>query len=256
MHISPLTPAIVTGGASGLGAATARALAGRGAPVAILDLDVERGTRLAREIGGAFVRTDVTDDANVRDALGTVREANGPERICVNCAGIATSGRIAGSRGAHDPEILERTIAINLIGTLRVMSHSAAGMILTEPLADENGERGVVINTASVATYDGQIGQVAYAASKGGIAAATLPAARDLAGRGIRVLAIAPGIFDTPLLAGLPESVRASLASQIPEPARLGDPDEFAALACALIENPYMNGETIRIDGAIRMAPR
>ena len=256
MQISSSTPAVVAGGASGLGAAAARSLAERGAPVAVLDLDSVRAAELAREIDGVFVAADVTDDASVDVALSVAREAHGQERICVNCAGIAPSAKTAGKRGPHDMEAFTRVISVNLIGTMRVMSRSAAGMIAATRLTDGDGERGVIVNTASIAAFDGQAGQAAYAASKGGVASLTLPAARDLAESAVRVVSIAPGIFDTPMLAGLPERVRDSLAAQVPFPSRLGDPAEFGALVCAIVENPYISGETIRIDGALRMSPR
>ena len=256
MQIGASTPAVVTGGASGLGAAVVRELRRRGAPVAILDLDTERGTVLAEEIAGFFVQTDVTDDASVDAALEQARQAHGQERICINCAGIAPAARTVGRDGPHDMDVFARAIAINLTGTFRVMSRSAAGMAAADPLPGPDGEKGVIVNTASIAAFDGQMGQAAYAASKGGVAALTLPTARDLAGSRIRVVTLAPGIFDTPMLAGLPESARDSLGKQVPHPARLGDPAEFANLACTVVENVYINGETIRIDGALRMAPR
>ena len=256
MQIGASTSAVVTGGASGLGAAVARELRRRGAPVAILDLDTERGTALAEEIAGFFAQTDVTDNASVDAALEQARQAHGQERICINCAGIAPAARTVGRDGPHDMDVFARAIAINLTGTFRVMSRSAAGMAAADPLPGPDGERGVIVNTASIAAFDGQMGQAAYAASKGGVAALTLPTARDLAGSRIRVVTLAPGIFDTPMLAGLPESARDSLGKQVPHPARLGDPAEFANLACTVVENAYINGETIRIDGALRMAPR
>lgn len=255
MQIDSTTPAIVSGGASGLGAATVRALARHGAPVTILDLDQAKGDALANELGAVFIRTDVTSDDSVSAALTTARERFGQERICVCCAGIAPAAKTAGKRGPHDMATFERTIAINLTGTFRVMAYSAAGMVNAEPVSNTSPERGVIVNTASVAAFEGQVGQVAYAASKGGIAGLILPAARDLAPKNVRVVGIAPGTFDTPMLAGLPDDVRASLAEQVPAPSRLGDPAEFAQLACAIIENPYINGETIRIDGALRMGP-
>ena len=256
MQIGASTSAVVTGGASGLGAAVARELRRRGAPVAILDLDIERGTALAEEIAGFFAQTDVTDNASVDAALEQARQAHGQERICINCAGIAPAARTVGRDGPHDMDVFARAIAINLTGTFRVMSRSAAGMAAADPLPGPDGEKGVIVNTASIAAFDGQMGQAAYAASKGGVAALTLPTARDLAGSRIRVVTLAPGIFDTPMLAGLPESARDSLGKQVPHPARLGDPAEFANLACTVVENVYINGETIRIDGALRMAPR
>ena len=256
MKLGPATPAIVTGGASGLGAATARLLRKRGAPVAVFDPDREKGPTLAREIGARHFPVDVTSDASVDKGLAQARIAQGVERLCVNCAGIAPTARIAGSRGAHDMKLFERAIAVNLIGTFRMMARCAAAMIEAEPLPGPDTERGVIVNTASIAAFDGQIGQAAYAASKGGIASLCLPAARDLAARNVRVMAIAPGIFDTAMLAGLPDSVRKSLAAQVPAPTRLGDPSEFASMVCFIAETPYLNGETIRIDGALRMGPR
>ncbi|HSF94676.1 MAG TPA: SDR family NAD(P)-dependent oxidoreductase [Thermohalobaculum sp.] len=255
MRIAENTPAIVTGGASGLGEACARALSARGAPVVILDLDAGRGTAVAAEIGGLFIETDVTSDASVGAALTQAAAAHGVARIAVNCAGIAPAMKTAGSKGAHDMGVFEKVIAINLVGTMRVMALAAQAMREAEPL-DADGARGVIVNTASVAAFEGQMGQAAYASSKGGVAALTLPAARDLARDGIRVCAIAPGIFGTPMLRGLPQEVQDSLAQQVPFPVRLGDPKEFAELACFIAETGYMNGEVIRLDGAIRMGAR
>jgi NAD(P)-dependent dehydrogenase (short-subunit alcohol dehydrogenase family) len=255
MHIGEKTPAIVTGGASGLGEACARALRARGAPVAILDLQKDLGLAVATGIGARFIEADVTSDDSVTAALTEAAAAHGTARIVINCAGIAPAMKTAGSKGAHDMSIFERVIAINLSGTMRVMALAAQAMREAEPV-DEDGCRGVVVNTASVAAYEGQMGQAAYAASKGGVAALTLPAARDLARDGIRVAAIAPGLFGTPMLRGLPQEVQDSLASQVPFPARLGDPREFAELACFIAEAGYMNGEVIRLDGAIRMGAR
>ncbi len=246
------TTAIVTGGASGLGAATARALAAGGALVTILDLDEEQGPATAEEIGGAFVRTDVTSASDVARA---VSHADRPLRVAVNCAGIATPGRIVGRDGSPAPlERFRSVIDVNLVGTFNVLAHAAASMAENDPLAD--GERGVIINTASVAAYEGQVGQTAYAASKAGIVGLTLPAARDLAGIGVRVNTIAPGIIDTPLLAGLTEEFRVSLANNVPFPKRLGRPEDFASLVLEIVRNGYLNGETIRMDGALRMGPR
>ncbi len=254
MQIDSSTPAIVSGGGSGLGAATARALASRGAPVAILDIDAERGAAVASEIDGVYAIADVTDDASVQAAMKQARETHGQERICVNCAGIPAGGLVVGRDGPHDMEAFERTLAVNLGGTMRVMAQSAAGMVKMEP--DSRGERGVIVNTASIAAMDGQVGQTAYAASKGGVVSLTLPAARELARWAVRVVALAPGVFDTPLVESLPEEVRDSLAAQVPGPPRLGYPAEYAMLVCSIIENAYINGETIRIDGALRMVPR
>ena len=256
MKLGAATPAVVSGGASGLGAATVRLLRQRGAPVALLDLDEKKGRALADETGARHCLVDVTSEESVDEALAEARAAQGVERLCVNCAGIAPTARTAGRHGAHDMALFERVVAINLVGTFRVMSKSAAAMIDADPLPGPEGERGVIVNTASIAAYEGQIGQTAYAASKGGITSLCLPAARDLAARNVRVMAIAPGIFDTAMLAGLPASVRERLAAQVPAPTRLGDPSEFASMVCFIAETPYLNGETIRIDGALRMGPR
>jgi len=255
MRIGANTSALVTGAASGLGEATARALAGRGAKVAILDLDASRGEAVAADIGGLFVPADVTSDQSVADAVAVAKAAHGVPRICVNCAGVGTADRIIGRDGPIDMDRFETVIRINLVGTVRVMSRVAWEMSQAEPL-DADGMRGVIVNTASVAAFDGQIGQAAYAASKGGVVGLTLPAARDLSRHGIRVATIAPGIFDTPMLRGLPEEVRDSLGAQVPFPSRLGDPEEYARLVCFIAETGYMNGETIRLDGAIRMGPK
>ncbi|MEM6693782.1 MAG: SDR family NAD(P)-dependent oxidoreductase [Pseudomonadota bacterium] len=247
--------AIVTGGASGLGAACAAHLAQRGLKVTIFDRDAARGASMASQIDGTFVEVDVADSASVAAGVAAADVAHGPTRILVNCAGIAPAGKTQ-SRGApHDPEVFERVIRINLIGSFLCASQVAARLVDAPPIGDD-AERGVVVNTASVAAFDGQIGQVAYAASKGGVAAMTLPMARDLADKGIRVCTIAPGLFLTPLLQGLPEEVQASLGAQVPFPPRLGAADEFAAMVGHIVENPMLNGEVIRLDGAIRMAPR
>jgi NAD(P)-dependent dehydrogenase (short-subunit alcohol dehydrogenase family) len=242
--------ALVAGGASGLGEATARELAARGARVTVADLNEERGAALADELGGGFVATDVTDEAQVQAAVDAVERL----RFAVSCAGIGWAERTVGKNGAAQLQPFETVIRVNLIGTFNVLRLSAAAMSQGEPDAD--GERGAVVMTASVAAFDGQIGQAAYSASKGGVVALTLPAARDLARRGIRVCTIAPGLFDTPLLAGLPEESRQALGAQIPFPPRLGRPEEYAALACHIAENTMLNGEVIRLDGAIRMAPK
>lgn len=255
MQIGPNTPAVVTGGASGLGEATARALAARGARVTILDLAQERGQTVAEEIGGQYVQTDVTSDQSVAAALEAGRHAHGVARIVINCAGIAPAAKTAGKDGPHPMGLFESVIQVNLIGTMRVMSQAAFAMQGADPL-DGDGCRGAIVNTASVAAFEGQIGQAAYAASKGGVAALTITAARDLSRAGIRVSTIAPGLFGTPMLRGLPDDVQDSLAAQVPFPVRLGDPDEYAKLACFMIETGYMNGETVRLDGAIRMGPR
>jgi NAD(P)-dependent dehydrogenase (short-subunit alcohol dehydrogenase family) len=252
MHIEGVN-ALVAGGASGLGAATARALNAAGANVTIADIDAERGAALADELGATFVATDVTDEAQVQAAVDAAAGEDGL-RVSVSCAGIGPAEKTAGRKGPHDLALFERVIAINLIGSFNVLRLAAAKMLANTP--DDDGQRGVHINTASIAAFDGQIGQVAYSASKGGIVGLTLPAARDLAQSGIRVCAIAPGLFDTPLLAGLPEEVRTSLGATVPNPPRLGRPDEYAALALHIVANTMLNGEVIRLDGALRMAPR
>jgi NAD(P)-dependent dehydrogenase (short-subunit alcohol dehydrogenase family) len=242
--------ALVAGGASGLGAATARRLAAGGARVTVADLNAEKGEALAGEIGGSFVACDVTKPDEVAAAV----EAAGELRISVCCAGIGWAERTAGKRGPHSLEPFQTVINVNLIGTFNVLRLAAAAMLANEP--DAEGERGVCINTASIAAYDGQIGQIAYSASKGGIVGMTLPAARDLASMGIRVVTIAPGLFDTPLLAGLPEEARSALGEQVPHPHRLGRPEEYGDLAAHIVANPMLNGEVIRLDGALRMPPR
>ena len=251
MKIGPDTPALVTGGASGLGAATARMLRERGAPVTLLDMAAEGGAT-AEEIGARFAETDVTSDAAVTAAIEAATEVYGPPRIVVCCAGIAPAAKTAGSKGAHPMELFQKVIDVNLVGTMRVLAHAAQAMRAADPL-DADGARGAAVLTASVAAFEGQMGQAAYAASKGGVASLVLPAARDLARDGIRVNAIAPGIFGTPMLKGLPQEVQDSLAGQVPYPSRLGDPAEFAATARFLIETTYMNGAVLRLDGAIRM---
>jgi NAD(P)-dependent dehydrogenase (short-subunit alcohol dehydrogenase family) len=244
------TSALVAGGASGLGAATARRLAAGGAKVTIADIDERAGQALAGELGAAFVACDVTDEAQVEAAVAAAEGL----RLSVCCAGIGHAEKAAGRRGAHALEPFQRVIAVNLIGTFNVLRHAAAAMLANQP--DEGGECGVIVNTASIAAYDGQIGQIAYSASKGGVVGMTLPAARDLAAARIRVCTIAPGLFDTPLLAGLPEDARSALGAQVPHPARLGAPDEYGALAVHIAENAMLNGEVIRLDGALRMPPR
>jgi NAD(P)-dependent dehydrogenase (short-subunit alcohol dehydrogenase family) len=246
--------AVVSGGASGLGRATARALAEAGVKVAILDLNEAAAQEAAHEVGGLAFGCDVIDAASVETAFVAARERHGAARIAVNCAGIATAGRIVGREGALPLEQFRRVIEVNLVGSFNVMRVAAAEMSTLEPLDD--GERGVVISTASVAAYDGQIGQAAYSASKGGIAALTLPAARELARYGVRVVAIAPGIFATPMLEGLPQNVRDGLAANVPFPNRLGRPEEYAALVLHICRNAMINGEVIRLDGALRMPPR
>ena len=249
--------AFVTGGASGLGAATARMLAARGAKVAIFDLPRSQGAELAKEIGkGAlFVAGDVTSEEQVAAALDQAIASFGELRGLVNCAGIGSAARTVGKDGKpFDLAIFTRTIQVNLIGTFNVIRLAAARMLGNAPNAD--GERGAIVNTASVAAFEGQIGQAAYSASKGGVVGMTLPIARDLARHGIRCCTIAPGLFETPLLMGLPQPARDALAASIPFPPRLGRPPEYAALACQILENPALNGETIRLDGALRMAPQ
>jgi NAD(P)-dependent dehydrogenase (short-subunit alcohol dehydrogenase family) len=242
--------ALVAGGASGLGEATARELAARGARVTVADLNEERGAALADELDGAFVSADVTDEAQVQAAVDAVEGL----RFAVSCAGVGWAERTVGKNGAAQLQPFETVIRVNLIGTFNVLRLSAAAMSRGEP--DGEGERGAVVMTASVAAFDGQIGQTAYSASKGGVVGLTLPAARDLARQGIRVCTIAPGLFDTPLLAGLPEDARQALGASIPFPPRLGRPEEYARLACHIAENMMLNGEVIRLDGAIRMAPK
>ncbi|MGH2878035.1 MAG: 3-hydroxyacyl-CoA dehydrogenase [Solirubrobacteraceae bacterium] len=246
--------ALVVGGASGLGEATARLLHERGALVTIADLNAEKGAALASELQIDFLACDVREEDQVQAAVERAAAVDGGLRIAVCCAGIGWAQKVAGSKGPHPLLPFETTIAINLIGTFNVLRLAATAMIAAEPLQD--GERGVCVNTASVAAFDGQIGQIAYSASKGGIVGMTLPAARDLAGQGIRVNTIAPGLFDTPLLAALPEEARQKLGAGVPFPQRLGSPAEFAELACHLVENRMLNGETIRLDGALRMPPR
>lgn len=246
--------AIVTGGASGLGGATARLLAARGAKVAIFDVNAEAGEAAAAGIGGAFFKVDVTDDAAVAQAVAAAEARHGIARVLVNCAGIAPAARTVGRDGApHALDVFRKTIEINLIGTFNVLSKAAARMVAAEPLGEE---RGVIVNTASVAAFEGQVGQAAYAASKGGVAGLTLPVARDLAQHGIRVVSIAPGLFLTPMMQGFPEHVQEALGKQVPFPNRLGRPEEYALLVESIVRNPMLNGETIRLDGAIRMAPR
>jgi len=253
--------AVVTGGASGLGAATVRALAAYGVKVGIFDMNAEKGEALAGAVGGVFCKVNVTSEAEVDAGFAKARSAIGQERILLNCAGTGnafkTAGRDKQTREIkHFPlEAFDKIIQINLVGTFRCIAKSAAGMMALEPL-DQNGERGVIINTASVAAIDGQMGQAAYSASKAGVVGMTLPIARDLMSEGIRVNTILPGIFDTPLMQGAPEHVKAALAASVPFPKRLGIPEEFASLALEMCRNGYFNGEHVRLDGAIRMAPR
>jgi NAD(P)-dependent dehydrogenase (short-subunit alcohol dehydrogenase family) len=245
---------LVTGGGSGLGAATARMVSEHGGSVVVADVDRERGQRVAAELGerARFVPTDVTDEASVAAAVAAAAELGGLH-VAVSCAGIAPAERVLGRQGPHSLARFVTAIQVNLVGTFNVARLAAQAMAGNEP--GEDGERGVIVNTASVAAFDGQIGQAAYSASKAGVAGMTLPIARELARHGIRVMAIAPGIFDTPMLAAMPDQVRASLGAQVPFPSRLGHPTEYAALVRHIVENRMLNGETIRLDGAIRMAP-
>ncbi len=260
MKLDSTVAAVVTGGASGLGAATVRALAAKGVKVAIFDLQEEKGKAMAAEIGGVFCEVNVTDDASVDAGFAKAREAHGQERILVNCAGTGNAMKTA-SRSKTDGSIkhfpldaFNWVIQINLVGTFRCIAKSAAGMLTLEPM--EDGERGAIVNTASVAAEDGQMGQAAYSASKGGVVGMTLPIARDLMSEGIRVNTILPGIFETPLMMGAPQNVKDALAASVPFPKRLGNPPEYAQLALTMIECGYFNGEDVRLDGAIRMAPR
>ena len=261
MKLDNTIAAVITGGASGLGAATARALAAKGVKVAIFDLQEEKGKAIAAEIGGLFCEVNVMDDASVDAGYAKARAAHGQERILVNCAGTANAIKTVSrdrETGAvkHFPlDAFNFIVQLNLVGTFRCIAKCAAGMVTADPI-DEFGQRGVIINTASVAAEDGQIGQAAYAASKGGVLGMTLPIARDLMNEGIRVNTILPGIFETPLMKSLPEKAQESLAASVPFPKRLGRPEEYAQLAVSMIENDYWNGEDVRLDGAIRMGPR
>lgn len=247
--------AIVTGGASGLGAATAEALKNAGLKVAIFDANTEAAQAKATELGCEAHHVDVTNAANVAAAMDAVTQSLGAPRVLVNCAGIGPASKTVSRGEPHDPALFSKVIEVNLIGSFICASQAAARMVGAEPMAPD-GARGVIVNTASVAAYEGQIGQVAYAASKGGIVGMTLPMARDLADKGVRVCTIAPGLFLTPLLQGLPQDVQDSLGQQVPFPSRLGDPAEYGKLVCHILDNPMLNGEVIRLDGAIRMAPR
>jgi NAD(P)-dependent dehydrogenase (short-subunit alcohol dehydrogenase family) len=261
MKLDSAIAAVVTGGASGLGAATARALAAHGVKIAIFDMNADKGEGLARELGGVFCKVNVTSDADVDAGFAKSRAAIGQERILINCAGTGNAFKTAGRDKTtreikHFPlDAFNQIIQINLVGTFRCIAKSAAGMLTLEPL-DAQGERGVIINTASVAAEDGQMGQAAYSASKAGVVGMTLPIARDLMGEGVRVNTILPGIFDTPLMQGAPENVKAALAASVPFPKRLGAAEEYASLALEMCRNSYFNGEDVRLDGAIRMAPR
>ncbi|MEZ5925394.1 MAG: SDR family NAD(P)-dependent oxidoreductase [Hyphomicrobiaceae bacterium] len=259
MHLDQDTAAVVTGGASGLGAATARLLRQLGAKVAVLDLDDGRGADIATETGARYIRTDVTSEESVRAALEEARRQNGQERLLVNCAGIVIGKRTVrrnrdtGEMQPHDLASFAKVVAVNLVGTFNVTAQSAAGMAGLDPLPPD-GERGVIVSTSSIAAEDGQLGQAAYAASKGGVAAMTLPIARDLAASGIRVVSILPGLFDTPMFQTLPEEGRKALARSVPFPARLGSPSEYAMMVRQVCENPMLNGVSIRLDGAARLA--
>lgn len=260
MDINSSISAVVTGGASGLGEASARALAAKGAKVALFDLNEERGERIAKEIGGIICKVDVSDEASVDAGFAKARAAHGQERVLVNCAGIGTIGktvrrdRETGEISHLPVDLFLKTLKVNLMGTFQCIAKSSAGMMTLDGLVD--GERGAIVSTASVAAVDGQIGQVAYAASKGGIAAMTLPIARDLMREGIRINTILPGIFNTPLLAGLPEKAQEAIAASIPFPKRMGHPEEYANLVMMMIENGYFNAETVRLDGGVRLPPK
>ncbi|QQJ96511.1 SDR family NAD(P)-dependent oxidoreductase [Burkholderia ambifaria] len=244
---------LITGGASGLGAGTARMLAQAGGKVVLADLNEAAGTALANELGGIFVRCDVSSEADAQAAVDAATRA-GTLRGLVNCAGIAPAAKTVGKDGAHPLDVFAKTINVNLVGTFNMIRLAAAAMAATTP--NDGGERGVIVSTASVAAYDGQIGQAAYAASKAGVAGMTLPIARDLARQGIRVMTIAPGLFETPMLLGMPKDVQDALGAMVPFPPRLGKPDEYAMLVRQIVENPMLNGEVIRLDGAIRMQPK
>ena len=260
MKLDSSIAAIVTGAASGLGEATARAFAARGVKVALFDRDAQKGERVAAEIGWIFAQVDVTSDEAVAAGFAKARAAHGQERICVNCAGVANAAKTVGrDKATGEPrpypiQQFELAIQINLIGTFRMIARSAFGMVGLDPF--EDGERGCIVNTASVAAQDGQIGQAAYSASKGGVLAMALPIARDLMNDGVRVNTILPGVFKTPMVAMMPPNVQDALGAQVPFPKRLGKPEEYARLACFIVETPYLNAEAIRLDGGIRMAPR
>ncbi|OCA80987.1 3-hydroxy-2-methylbutyryl-CoA dehydrogenase [Bacillus sp. FJAT-27225] len=248
--------AIATGGASGLGEATVRAIIEKGGKAAILDLDEQRGSALSEELGpnAIFIKTDVTEEESFLQAAALAAEEFGSINTAVNCAGIAPAAKVIGKKGLHDLELFKRVITINLIGTFNSIRITAEFMAKNDP--NEKGERGVIINTASIAAFEGQIGQAAYSASKGGVVGMTLPVARELASLGIRVMTIAPGLFHTPMFEALPQEARETLGSSVPFPSRLGLPEEYALLAVSILENPMLNGETIRLDGAVRMQPR
>lgn len=256
MELNSKISAVITGGGSGLGEGTARMLASRGVKVAIFDVNEDGGKAVADALGGVFAKVDVSDAASVAEGLEAVRKVNGQESICVNCAGIAPAAKTVDREGnPHDAALFAKIIGVNLIGTFNVASQSAAGMCAQDPIT-EDGERGVIINTASVAAFDGQIGQIAYGSSKAAVHGMTLPMARDLSRNGVRIMTIAPGIFGTPMVKGMPQEVQDALGAMVPFPSRLGEPEEYAKLALSICENSMLNGETIRLDGAIRMAPR
>ena len=256
MELNNKISAVITGGGSGLGEGTARMLASRGVKVAIFDVNEDGGKAVADDLCGVFAKVDVSDAASVAEGLETVRKVNGQESIAVNCAGIAPAAKTVDREGApHDAALFAKIIGVNLIGTFNVASQSAAGMCSQDPIT-EDGERGVIINTASVAAFDGQIGQIAYGSSKAAVAGMTLPMARDLSRNGVRIMTIAPGIFGTPMVKSMPQEVQDALGAMVPFPSRLGEPEEYAKLAFSICENSMLNGETIRLDGAIRMAPR
>lgn len=241
---------LVTGGASGLGAATAKFLAGKGAKITLLDLDETQGAKTAEALGAQFIKTDITSEEQVKAAIDAAKQFGGPLRGAVNCAGIAPPSKVVGKKGAHKLDLFSKVIQVNLVGTFNVLRLAAEAMTTNDAL---DAERGVIVNTASIAAYEGQIGQCAYSASKGGVVALTLPAARELAAHGIRVNTIAPGIMGTPMLAGLPQAAQDSLGKSVPFPQRMGSPDEYAALVHHIFENGYINGEVIRVDGSLRM---
>jgi NAD(P)-dependent dehydrogenase (short-subunit alcohol dehydrogenase family) len=261
MRLDSTVSAVVTGGASGLGEASVRRLAAAGVRVAVLDLDAARGEAVAAAAGGRFIRCDVADTDSVAGALAEAEAAHGPARVAVACAGIAPAQRLVrrdratGAPKPHDLALFERAIAVNLLGAVRLATYAAAAMAALDPLGEDQ-ERGVIVLAGSIAAEDGQIGQAAYAASKGGVLGFTLPAARDLAEWGVRVVSIMPGVFRTPMVAGLPEEVQAALGAQVPFPRRLGRPEEFARLVAEIVENPMLNGAALRLDGALRMPPR
>ncbi|MDC3081428.1 SDR family NAD(P)-dependent oxidoreductase [Paracoccaceae bacterium] len=256
MKISADTGVLVTGGASGLGLAVVEKFVSLGAKVAIFDMNEDEGLKIAAKYGVAFKKVDVSDPKSVSEGLSSIRESIGQESVCVNCAGIGFSQKTVSKGRNHQFELFDKTIRINLVGTFNVASQSAKGMSEQTSVLSDDQEKGVIINTASVAAFDGQIGQIAYSASKGGVVGMTLPMARDLAQNGIRVVTIAPGLFSTPMLKSLPEDVQDALGKSVPFPPRLGAPSEFAHLSVQIVENSMLNGETIRLDGAIRMAPK